>query len=74
MSYVRVGSAEETVCQTPCTLASVLWWMQIISLDLVLANGTLLTITPELQPHLWKAAQVPCAPAILQGCATKPDS
>ena len=43
----------------PCNL---LWRMQIISLDLALANGTMLTITPQSQPHLWKAAQVarPC--------------
>lgn len=32
--------------------------VQIISLDLALANGTMLTITPHSQPHLWKAAQV----------------
>ncbi|CAL5225804.1 g8581 [Coccomyxa viridis] len=31
---------------------------QINSLDLALANGTMLTITPQSQPHLWKAAQV----------------
>ena len=36
--------------------------MQINSLDLALANGTMLTITPQSQPHLWKAAQVSLSP------------
>ncbi|CAK0779632.1 hypothetical protein CVIRNUC_004824 [Coccomyxa viridis] len=31
---------------------------QIVSLDLALANGTLLTLTPEANLHLWRAAQV----------------
>ena len=42
--------------------ASLCGSMQIISLDLALANGTMLTITPQSQPHLWKAAQVALSP------------
>ena len=32
--------------------------VQIVSIDLALANGTLVHITPESSPHFWKAAQV----------------
>ena len=34
--------------------------MQIVSIDLALANGTLVQITPETSSHFWKAAQVSC--------------
>lgn len=39
-------------------LTALLSGLQISSLDLALANGTLITLTPESNPHLWKAAQV----------------
>lgn len=53
-----MGIAGPSVYSPP----ELLWRMQIISLDLALANGTMLTITPQSQPHLWKAAQVALTP------------
>lgn len=32
--------------------------LQVLSLDLVTANGTVLTLTPESNPHLFRAAAV----------------
>lgn len=32
--------------------------MQVASMQAVLANGTLATFSPDLNPHLWKAMQV----------------
>ena len=40
--------------------------VQIVSIDLALANGTLVQITPESSLHFWKAAQVSC-------CCCTPD-
>ncbi|CAL8471831.1 g11373 [Coccomyxa elongata] len=31
---------------------------QIVSLDIAIANGTLITVTPASNPHLWRAAQI----------------
>lgn len=32
--------------------------MQAVRIELALANGTLLVLTPDSNPHLWKAGQV----------------
>ena len=33
-------------------------WLQAVRIELALANGTLLELTPDSNPHLWRAGQV----------------